>query len=432
MQAPLRRQIFSIAVPAVIANLTTPLLGLIDLAIVGHLGNEIYIAAIALGGSVFSMLYWIFAFLRMGTSGTTAQAYGAADPVRLGACFYRPLIISLAISAVILALQAPLGDLLINFVADGDSASAPARIYYNLLIYGAPATLGMYVISGYLIGCQNSRASMWVSLLINVVNIVASLLTVYCFGMEIKGVALGSLIAQWTGFLVGLLYIISHYTPACQRLKQLFNASALKSFFTLNGNIFIRTVCLVTVTVWFTRAGASQGARILAANALLMQLFSLFTYFMDGFAYASEAIVGKYIGQRDAATVRLTISQSLKIALWLSVAFTIIYFLLGNEIIAMLTSETEVRAVAADYRWWTVTIPLVSFGAFVYDGVFIGATKSSYMLATMIFATIAFFATWFGLRGLIGNHALWLAFILYLLTRSIASHLLAPRLTRRG
>lgn len=411
--------ILSIALPSIVANITTPLLGLVDMAIVGHMGSAVYMAAIALGGTMFSMIYWVFAFLRMGTSGMTAQAVGAGDVAQRDASLYRAMTVAMCIGVSLIALQAPVRELMLRFLGGDDATALFAARYFDVLIYGAPATMGLYVVNGWMIGVQNSRLTMWTSLIINVVNIASSLVLVYALHFGIEGVASGTLIAQWTGFIAGCI-MIKRYRPRPGRLRELFARGHIKRFFSVNTDIFLRTLCLVAVTVWFTRAGARQGEIILAVNALLMQLFILFSYMMDGFAFAGEALVGKLTGAGDRVMKRAMVRRLFVVGGSVSLLFTAVYALFGGEILSLLSSDASVIAVSRDYLWWSVTIPVAGVSAFIWDGVFIGETRTRQMLLSMGLAMAVFFAVYFLLFPVWGNHALWLAFILYLGIRGIA------------
>lgn len=417
------RDILAIAVPSIVANITTPLLGLVDMAIVGHMGSPAFMAAIALGGTMFSMIYWVFAFLRMGTSGMTAQAYGAGDRSQRDAWLYRAMAVAMLIGLLLIALQSPISRAMLHFFGGDEVTSALATRYFDVLIYGAPATMGLYVLNGWMIGVQNSRLTMWMSLIINVVNIGSSLLLVYVARLGIEGVAAGTLIAQWTGFAVGCL-MSRRYHPHIGRLRQLLYGKSIRRFFTVNVDIFLRTLCLVAVTVWFTRAGARQGDIILAVNALLMQLFILFSYMMDGFAFAGEALVGKLTGARKPRAKRAMIRRLFFIGGVVALVFTAVYAMWGNEILALLSSDATVIATAGDYIGWAIAIPVAGVGAFVWDGVYIGETRSRRMLVAMATAMVIFFATYVILYQLLANHALWLAFILYLATRGLVQTML--------
>ena len=410
------RDILSIAVPSIVANITTPLLGLVDMAIVGHMGSPAYMAAIALGGTMFSMIYWVFAFLRMGTSGMTAQAVGAGDIAERDAALFRAMSVAMLIGVSLIALQVPVCRVMLYFFGGDATASALAARYFDILIYGAPATMWLYVLNGWMIGVQNSGLAFWTSLIFKGVNIAASLMLVYAARMGIAGVATGSLIAQWTGFAAGCM-MIRRYRPRIGELRRLFEAGRLKRFFSVNVDICLRTLCLVAVTVWFTRAGAGQGDIVLAVNALLMQLFILFSYMMDGFAFAGEALAGKLTGAGDVRTKHAVVRRLFVIGGGVSIAFTVVYAFFGREILGLLSTEASVVAMAQEYLWWGVSVPLAGVTAFVWDGVFIGETRTRQMLLSMAVAMAVFFTVYLTLYSSLGNHALWLAFILYLAVR---------------
>lgn len=288
------KEILHIALPAIVTNITVPLLGLIDVAITGHLGQTAYIGAIAVGSMLFNVVYWLFGFLRMGTSGMTAQAYGRADADEAARLLARGLCVGLAVAFALLILQAPLLKVALVVMGVEPTLQPLVSTYFKICIWGAPAMLCLYAFTGWFIGLQNTRVTMAVSITQNVVNIVASLLLVYGLGMKIEGVAMGTLIAQWAGTLLATLYAWAKHGKVLQRLKwrAVLQGEALLRFFTVNRDIFLRTLFLVAVNLFFVSAGARQGALLLAANTLLMQLFTLFSYVMDGFAYAGEALCG--------------------------------------------------------------------------------------------------------------------------------------------
>lgn len=427
MRPDIRKEIYAIAGPAIISNITTPLLAMIDVAIVGHIGSAVYIAAIAIGGSMFNMLYWLFGFLRMGSSGLTAIAFGAGEQRATSSVLYRALAVGVLAGGMIVALSHPVGDLLLRFM-DADAETMPeARRYFLIAVTGAPATLGTFALSGWFLGMQDSRTPMWMALLTNIVNIIASLTLVFVCGLKIEGVAAGSAIAQWAGFALGLWRALSHYRPRRLPVNEILRWSALKRFFSINLDIFLRTLCLVAVTVWFTRAGSIQGTDILAANAILLQLFMFFSYFMDGFAYAGEALAGKYAGRRDEVSLKAVISALLKTGLFLAISFAAVYALLGNDIVCILTDEQAVVSLCGEYLPWAVCVPLAGTMAFVWDGILIGLTRTRIMLVSMAFATVVFFSVYVCCRQSLGNHGLWLAFLSYLAVRGMAEHMLYRR-----
>lgn len=420
------REILHLAVPSIVTNITTPLLGLMDVAITGHMGSAAYIGAIAVGGSMFNMLYWLFGFLRMGSSGMTAQAYGNSDTYRQSVILKQALTAGAIVALVMILLRRPICSLALDFMDVDPATRSLASRYFLILIWGAPATLCLYALTGWFLGMQNSRIPMWVSIFINVSNIAVSLLLVYGFRFGIEGVAYGTLSAQWMGFILAIYICIRKYRIRLTGWKSIMQIDSLRRFFSVNTDIFLRTVCLVAVTVWFTRMGAIQGETMLAVNALLMQFFTLFSYFMDGFAFAGEAMTGKYIGRRDTAMLRLTIRHLCLWGLGIAALFTLIYASGGGIILRLLSSEMTVVHAAHDFLPWIFTVPAAGFLAFTWDGIFIGATATRSMLVSMFTATAVFFITVTALHPSLGNHSLWLAFILYLSTRGIMLTIIAP------
>lgn len=424
----MNRKILALAIPSIVANITTPLLGLVDTAIVGHMGSAVFIAAIAVGGSVFNLLYWCFAFLRMGSSGMTAQAFGAGDVPGQGLVIYRSLFVALVAGVVMIALSRPISIAVLGFMEVDGPTFDMAMTYISIAIWGAPAVLGVYSLSGWFLGMQDSRMPMWISIFINLANIGASLMLVYGFGWGISGVATGTMAAQWCGFMLGCVLLARCYRPVFPGWSGLVKWSGLRRFFSVNLDIFLRTVCLVAVTLWFTRAGASQGTLVLAVNALLMQLFMLFSYMMDGFAFAGEALAGRYVGAADGGSLR----RCVKSLMWWGAALAILFsgaYLLGGEwLLGVLSSQRGVIEASREYLPWAVAVPLAGFAAFTWDGVFIGATRTREMLLSMVLAVALFFAVYFTLFPVWGNHALWLAFVLYLFSRGIIQTVLSARI----
>ena len=417
------RQILRIALPSIVSNITVPLLGLVDVAIVGHLGSPAYIGAIAVGGLMFNIIYWLFAFLRMGTSGLTAQALGRRDLTEAVCLLLRSLLIAGAVALALLALQVPIRQTAFLLIHPTGEVARWAATYFHICVWGAPAMLGLYGLTGWYLGMQNSRIPMLVAITQNVVNIAASLSFVYFGGMKVEGVALGTLVAQWAGLLMGLVLWLASYRRLRKYVRQawrrVWQREALARFFRVNRDIFLRTLCLVAVTLFFTSAGAAQGDVVLAVNTLLMQLFTLFSYVMDGFAYAGEALSGRHIGARNLSAFRLTVRRLFLWGAGMAAAFTLLYAVGGEAFLGLLTDEREVIAASQDYFYWAIAIPAAGVAAFTWDGVFIGATATRGMLASMAVAAACFFSLYFGLRASLGNHALWLAFIAYLATRGI-------------
>lgn len=424
------KRILEIAVPSITSNITVPLLGLIDVTIVGHLGAPAYIGAIAVGGMLFNIIYWIFGFLRMGTSGMTSQAYGKRDLDEVTRLLLRSVGVGLLIALCLLLLQYPIQKTVFTFIKTSQEVQELATLYFRICIWGAPAMLGLYGFAGWFIGMQNSRFPMYIAITQNIVNIVASLSFVYLLKMKVEGVALGTLIAQYAGFFMALLLWMHYYKPLRKGiiLKEIWQRQAMSRFFSINRDIFFRTLCLVIVTMYFTSAGAAQGEIVLAVNTLLMQLFTLFSYIMDGFAYAGEALAGKYIGARNRIALYQTVRQLFNWGIGLSLVFTLLYAVGGKSFLELLTNETVVINEADSYFYWVLAIPLAGFSAFLWDGIFIGAIATRQMLASMLVASVNFFITYYAFRSQMGNHALWLAFLVYLFLRGIIQTFLSKKI----
>ena len=413
------KAIFAIALPSIVSNITVPLLGLVDVTIVGHMGNAAYIAAIAVGSMIFNVIYWIFGFLRMGTSGMTSQAYGRRCLDEATDILTRALAVGVGIGLTFVIGQTLIKWLAMSAMNPTADIVAYADTYFDICIWGAPAMLGLYSLTGWFIGMQNTRIPMVVSIFQNVVNIAASLLLVYALGMKVEGVALGTLTAQYAGFGMALLMLRRGYGRLLRNatLKALRDGAAMMRFFTVNRDIFLRTLFLVAVNLFFTMVGAKQGAVVLAVNTLLFQLFTLYSYVMDGFAYAGEALGGKYYGARNRAMFDLTVRRLALWAFMLTALYTLVYYLGGAPFLRLLTDEPDVVAASVEYLPWAVAIPIAGLGAFYWDGIYIGITATRGMLMATFGGFAAFFATYLLLFPSLQNHALWLAFILYLVAR---------------
>lgn len=418
----LQDKVLKLALPAIASNITVPLLGLVDTAIVGHLGNAQYIAAIAVGNTMFSMIYWFFSFLRMGTSGFTSQAWGARNWSESGVLLLRSLLIALFFGLFFCVVQKPLLHIIFRLMHTSLQVQEFATTYFRILIWGAPAVLALYSFMGWFVGMQNSRFPMYISILQNVVNVVLSFALVYGLHLNIEGIAWGTLVAQYAGVGMSLWLWWKYYGRIWKHIyfSSLWNKEALKRFFNVNKDIFLRTVCLIFVTVYFTSSGTSQGDYVLSANMLMMQFFVFFSYFMDGFAYAGEALAGKHLGAKNQKGLLDTVRKLFKCALVLVILFSLVYIAFGSKIISLLTNEPDVLREANRYLWWIYLIPLTGFSAFVWDGVFIGITRSQRMFASMLVATIVFFCLRLIFMPWYGNHGLWLAFVSYLLFRGLS------------
>ena len=417
----MNRRILQLAVPSIISNITVPLLGLVDVAIVGHLGATAYIGAIAVGGLLFNILYWNFGFLRMGTSGLTSQAYGRKDASAETRVLVQAVCVGLVSAIALLLLQYPIERLAFHLLDTSDEVERYAVAYFRVCIWGAPAVLTLYGFKGWFIGVLNSRFPMYIAIAVNTVNILCSLCFVFGFKMKLEGVALGTVVAEYGGLAMAVVLWVKKYGYLRVRvvLRESLYLTAMQRFFAVNRDIFLRTFCLIAVTTFFTSTGARQGDVILAVNTLLMQLFTLFSYIMDGFAYAGEALAGRYVGACNLKQLKHAVRNLFAWGVGLSLFFTLLYAVGGKNFLSILTDDTEVIQASATYFYWVLAIPLAGFSAFLWDGILIGATATKQMLGAMLIASFAFFFIFYTFSGSTDNHMLWLAFLVYLSLRGI-------------
>ena len=415
------KKIFRLALPNIITNITVPLLGMIDIAVAGRLGSAVFIGAIALGANIFNMIYWNFGFLRMSSSGFASQAYGARDFSESMNVFIRSLAIGLGIGFLIVLLQYPIGELAFKLIKSGPESVHHVKTYFRIVVWGAPAVLGMYAFKGWFIGMQNARIPMAIAILNNVLNIILSIVFVFGLGMKLEGIALGTLLSQITSFIVAAILWQKYYGRLRKyvRKEMIWNKLAIRQYFKVNSDIFVRTFLLTLVTTFFTFASSGMGDTILAVNALLMQFFMLFSYFMDGFAYAGEALTGRYIGAKNRYMLQFMIKRIFFWGLMVSLFAIVVYAFFPDQILRLLTNDVAIIAETKSFMFWTMLIPLTGFGAFLWDGIFIGATASAEMRNAMILSSVIFFISYFLLTPLWGNNALWFSFIIYLAARGI-------------
>ena len=417
----MNRRILHLAIPSIVSNITVPLLGLVDVTIVGHLGATAYIGAIAVGGLLFNILYWNFGFLRMGTSGLTSQAYGRKDKDAEIRVLVQAVSVGLFSALVMLILQYPIERLAFRLLDTSAEVEQYAVTYFRICIWGAPAVLAQYGFTGWFIGMQNSRYPMYIAIVMNVINIVCSSCFVFLFGMKVEGVALGTVVAQYSGVMMAWGLWFYNYKELRGRItfKGSLQLIAMRRFFAVNRDIFLRTLCLIGVTTFFTSTGARQGDVILAVNTLLMQLFTLFSYIMDGFAYAGEALSGRYVGACNLVQLKRAVKALFGWGIGLSLVFTLLYGIGGENFLGLLTNDTVVIETAGHYFYWVLAIPLAGFAAFLWDGILIGATATRFMLWAMLVASGSFFVIYYCFSGTTNNHMLWLAFLVYLALRGI-------------
>lgn len=428
----MHKQILQLALPNIVTNITVPLLGMVDLAIVGRLGDTKYIGAIAIATMIFNMIYWLFGFLRMGTSGFTAQAYGAGDIKEAADILLRSLLVGLSASLCLIVLQRPIIDLAMSIVSGSEELKAIARRYFFVNIWAAPALLSMYSFKGWFIGMQNSKIPMCIAIVINVVNIGMSCMFVFVLKFDIEGIALGTVIAQYIGLGMAVCFLLKRYVSVVKTINVARSIVwiRMRQFFRVNFDIFLRTICLIAVFSFFPIAGSYFGDDTLAVNTLLMQFFTLISYIMDGFAYAGEALTGRFIGAADRVSLRRSIRVNFMLGIGLTLIFTLIYAFGGEYLLFLLTDKQRIIDLSAQYYLWVLLVPIAGFSAFLWDGIFIGATASRAMLYAIAVATALFFVIYISFVSILGNNALWLALIVFLAARGLGQTLLAKRSIR--
>lgn len=426
----MNKKILALAVPNIISNITIPLVGMVNMAIVGRLGVDSMIGAMAMGTAIFNFIYWNFAFLRMGTSGFVAQAYGGRDFGEIAAILVRAVSVGAVSALLLLIFQGPVGKITMSMMNGSDVAMSYAAEYFYVRIWAAPATISLFAFHGWFIGMQNSRFPMYISIIINAINVVLGIWFALGMGMGIKGVAWAVVIAQYSGLITAIVLWVVYYRRFWKYIdfKTSLKLKPMVRFFSVNRDIFLRTACVVTVYTFFTSASSSMGDTLLAINALLMQLFTLFSYMMDGFAYAAESLIGRYVGARNNIMVQRYLKYLLFWSLGVALFCIAGYSIFWRDILTIFTSSADIVNGAGQFIIWIMLVPLVGFAPFLIDGALIGATLTSVMRDSVAIATIGFFAIYYSLLGTMGNDALWLAFILFLVMRGVLLYFMTNRL----
>jgi MATE family multidrug resistance protein len=408
-----------------------PLLGIVDTAVVGHLPDPAYVGAVAVGATIFNFLYWGFGFLRMGTTGFAAQAYGAGDAVELAAVLARALLVALGLALLLLLLQWPMRLVALALIQASPEVGTLAGQFFGVRIWSAPATLANYALLGWLLGVQRPRTALALQIFLNGLNIVLCLAFVVGLGWGVRGVAGATAIAEYAGALLGL-WLVRRALPAGARpdRARVLARDRLLALIKVNGDIFVRTLCLVFAFAYFTARGAAQGDVVLAANAVLLNFQSLMAYALDGLAHATEILVGSAIGARDRAALSAAVRTATSWAAGFAVLFAAIYAVAGNRLVALFTDLPAVRAAAADFLPWVAISPLLSVWSFQLDGIFIGATRTAEMRNGMIIALACYLGAATLLMRTFGNHGLWLAFLVLMVARAVPLAIWYPRIGR--
>ena len=426
---PINREVVRLAVPSILANITVPLVGIVDTAIAGHLGDAALIGGIAIGTMLFDLLYWNMGFLRVGTGGITAQAYGRGDMKASIGTFSQGIATSLIVSLIVLAIQWLFAEGMFLLVDCSPEVERVARNYFFIRIWAAPATLALFVFKGWFIGMQNTVFPMITDLWVNIVNMVASWLLSFYTPLGISGVAVGTLVAQWTGLVLALVLMRSKYRDLLQKTT-IFHSMKwkyFKRFFSVNSFLFVRSMLMLVVYEGFTIFAARFGDVELAVSSVMMKLLMLYSYFVDGFAYAGEAMAGRFIGEKNRPSLNETVKY---VFLWgavIGVVSTVAYAIFPRAIIGLLTDNAEVIGASESYLFWLLLMPVLSCVAFIWDGIYIGATASRPLMVCMIWSAAGFIAAFYLCAPHFGAQALYIAYFVHLIARSVYLTLVARR-----
>lgn len=425
-------RVWALAWPIILTNLSSPLLGAVDTAVMGHLPDAAYIGGVAVGAIIFSFLFWGFGFLRMGTTGFTAQAFGADDPVELRAALVRPLVLGAALGVLLILLQGLIAALVFPLIDASENVTAFAIAYYEIRIWSAPATLIQYGVIGWLLGLQRPWAAMATQIAVNSLNILLDLYFVLELGWGVEGVAAATLIAEIVGTLIGLAIVVRtlHSIGGGWVWPAILRRDRLIALFRVNRDIFIRTLCLILATSSFTAQGAAMSDVVLAANAILINLQHFLAHGLDGFAHAAEILGGGAVGARDRTAFRRIVLAATRLTLISTLAIAAAYALFGAGIIGLFTDIDAVVEAALVYLPWMILSPVLSAPGYLLDGLFIGATRTVAMRNAMIVSLLVFLAACYLLVPTWENHGLWLAFMIFMVARAATLAVAYPALER--
>ena len=425
----MNKQIIRLAVPNIISSLSVPILGAVDIALMGRLESAQHLGAVAIGVAIFNMLYWGFGFLRMSTIGLTAQAHGANHQRESILILTRGLFVALVVSAVLILIQSFIARISFYLIDASTEVERLARQYFYIRIYAAPAALSVFVFHGWFLGVQNARYPMVITILMSVLNIGLNLFFVKAMGLKSNGIALGTVIAQYLGLACAVIFYLRKYGDLLEGwdLKEALFLPDLKRFFAISGDIFIRTLCLVFSHTFFTAKSAAVSDTILAVNTILLQFIYFLAYTVDGFAIAAESLIGRYKGAADTRNLRVAVRYVFIWGLCLAAVFSLTYGLLGHSLLYVFTNKSDLVKQALPYLIWVALTPIINAVAYLWDGIFIGATASKPLRNAMIVSTfVVFFPAYYLLKPL-GNHGLWLALMLYSVARGLTLTTLAPK-----
>ena len=424
----INKQIYRLALPNIISNFSIPLLGAVDTALMGRLESEHYLGAVGIGGVIFSFIYWGFGFLRMATTGLTAQAFGEKDLRECGRLLLRAICIGITSSLFLLIFQWQLMDLSFRLIDASPDVEHLARIYFHIRIYAAPATLCLHAFHGVFLGLQNARYPMFLTIVVNLINVALNLVFVRLLGMKVEGIALATVIAQYIGLFVAVLLFSRYYRGILPRwdLREILAFSKLKRFLNISADIFIRTCCLVFSHAVFTAKSAALSDTLLAINTILLQFISILSFAIDGLAFAAESLIGKYKGADDLQNLKQTTRLIFLWAFLFAGVIMLIFVFLGEQLLYIFTDQISLVEQAEVYLIWVIVAPVINVAAYIWDGIFLGATASRALRNSVIVSTLLYLSAIYLLMPL-GNHGLWGALTLLLVARGVSLTVLAPK-----
>jgi MATE family multidrug resistance protein len=426
----MNKELLRLAIPNILTNLTVPLVSMVDLGLMGRMPSTAYIVAIGFGTVIFNFIYWAFGFLRMGTTGMVSQAYGRDNHDKIKGLLTKGLSISLIGGLVLVLLQWPLKEFALLLIDPDTEVIKPLITYFNYRIYAAPATISIYVLTGWLLGMQDSKAALFLAVVVNGINAVLSYTLVHSFQLDIAGVAMGTVIAQYIGLIFGFVILWRKYqlTPVKLFSSRDRSSSSWASFISVNSDILIRTLCLIFTMSFFKTKAGNIDPILGAANILLLEFITISAYGIDGFAFAAESICGKYFGKSNKELFMKSIKVSMSWGIGIAFILSFIYWAFGEEILSLLTNKTSVIEAALVYLPWLIIAPLINAFAFIWDGIYVGAIASKAMRNAMIFSTFFIFLPAFFLgKNLLMNHGMWLAFSLFMLARGLIQTLMVSK-----
>lgn len=418
----MNKQILRLAIPNIISNLTVPLLSSVDTALVGHLDKIYYLGAIAVGGMIFNFIYWGFGFLRMGTTGLTAQAYGNKNDSESILILTRAFILALFASIILILAQDIITYFSFLLFDTTPEVEKYSRIYFNIRIYAAPATLGLYAFSGWFLGMQNAKYPLILAGVTNSLNVVFNIVFLKVFNMNVDGVALGTVCANYIGLFLAIFLFFKCYKKIINpiTIKSIINLTALKKFFAINRDIFIRTLVLIFAFTFFIAKSAESGEIILAVNTILINLWHIMAYGIDGFAFAAESLIGKYFGAKDRFNLKKAVRYSFIWGIGLGLGFSLFYGIFAQPILEIFTNKEQIILLAMSFMIWIIFAPIFSSFCYIWDGIFIGATAGPAMRNGMLISLlIFFFPVYYFARNIFGNHSLWMALTIFMIARGL-------------